>query len=108
MKALIPIVFALALAPLAALADDAAAAAPTAPPTDSLAPPACNKPSVGPKIRKADDDSNFQERVDKYKSCMEAYASAQSQLAQQHQKAANDAVAAFNDFVKEVNSRNSN
>ncbi len=103
MKAFIPVFLAIALAPLAALADGAAAAAPT----DSLAPPSCTKPSVGgAKIRAADDDSALQERVDKYKTCIEAYASAQSELAQQHQKASNDAIAAFNDFIKEVNDHN--
>jgi len=106
MKSLIPIVFALALAPLAALADDAAAAAPAAAPADTLGPPDCKKPVASVKIRMADDNSAFQEKLDAYKTCIEAYASAQSNLAQQHQTLSNKAISDFNDFVKEVNARN--
>jgi len=99
MKPLIPIAFALALAPLAALADDAAA------PADSLAPATCKKPVVSTKIRKADDDTDFQERSEAYRKCINDYVAVQSKLAQQHQDAANAAIADFNAFAKEANKR---
>jgi len=99
MKPLIPIVFALALAPLAALADDAAA------PADSLAPATCKRPPVITKMRKADDDSDFQERSEAYKKCVNDYVAVQADLSKRHQDAANAAIADFNAFAKEVNNR---
>jgi hypothetical protein len=100
MKSLIPMIFALACAPLLALAEDA--------PVDSLAPAACKRPAVSAKIRKADDDTDFQERAEAYKKCINDYVAMQSDLAQRHQNAANAAIADFNAFAKDVNTRESN
>jgi len=107
MKQLLFAAFALALLPNAAPADDSAAAA-SAPITDSLAPPQCKKPMAFNTVRKADDDSDFQERLDKYKNCITAYAAAQGELAQKHTEAANAAVADYNAFVKEMNANKQN
>jgi hypothetical protein len=97
MKRLIPIVFALACAPLLALAEDAT--------VDSLAPAGCKRPVVNTKIRKADDDTDFKERAETYKKCINDYVAVQSDLAQKHQNAANAAISDFNDFAKEANKR---
>jgi hypothetical protein len=101
MKILIPIVLAVACAPVLALADDAT--------TESVAPANCKRPTVmANKIRKADDDSDFQERSEAYKKCINDYVAVQSAAAQKHQNAANAAIAEFNDFAKEANNAKSN
>lgn len=39
-------------------------------------------------------------QVDAYKQCIQDFANAQQALAERHNKAANDAIAEFNQFVK--------
>jgi hypothetical protein len=93
------------LAPISAtLADDAAAPAATpATMDDSLAPPSCKKPVLPSKLRKADDTSDFQEKVDSYRECIKTYTQVQGALANKHIAAANGAVKDLNDFVNLVN-----
>ncbi|MDE0853855.1 MAG: hypothetical protein OSA97_05475 [Nevskia sp.] len=101
MSRIATIAFMAMLLPLsAAIADDAAA--PSA--QETIPSPNCHKPVVVTKMRKADDDSEFQEKADAYKNCINAYVDAQTKLSQLHVAAANAAIAEFNAFVKAVNS----
>jgi hypothetical protein len=70
-----------------------------------VSPPDCRKPPVITKIRKADDDSDFESRADSYKTCINDYVAAQSDLAKKHTEAANAAINQYNDFVKLVNDK---
>jgi hypothetical protein len=93
---------AFALVPLAAGAEGAAPAVTV---QDSLAPPICKKPLLITKMRKADDDSDFSDKAEAYKNCINAYADVQHQLAQKHLDAGNAAIAEFNAFAKESNEK---
>jgi hypothetical protein len=89
------------LAPMTAtLADDAAAPAAT---SEVPASNTCKKPLLPSKLRKADDTSDFQEKVDTYHACIKTYADLQGELAKKHVAAANAAIKELNDFVSEVN-----
>lgn len=88
--------------PLGAIADNAA---PAGDPQDSMAPMTCKKPAFVSSLRKVDDDSDFQGKVQAYQECVQAYAGAQNKLAQMHASAANAAIGEFNAFIKEYNER---
>lgn len=105
MNRIATLAFVAALLPIATVSADDAPAAGGATAQETIPPPDCHKPPVITKMRKADDDSDFQERADAFKACINAYADAQSKLSQQHLAAANAAISQFNDFVKEVNAR---
>jgi hypothetical protein len=72
-------------------------------PQEPIAQPTCKKPLLTTRMRKADDDSDFNEKFAAYQSCIKAYAEEQNKLGQRHLEAANAAVAEFNAFVKQVN-----
>ncbi len=98
MNRLLLAAFALALAPLAALADDPAAAAPTVP------PPNCTKPDLGGATMTRDTGvHNAQAEAQGYLDCLKAYATQEKAIAQAHGAAANKSINDYNDFVKEVN-----
>jgi len=93
------------LAPLAAVADDAAA------PADSLAGPNCTQPPL-PGAAAASNEAtriakpkgnDFNAQLQAYQVCMKAYVDAQSALSKQHIAAANAAVKQLNDFAAQVN-----
>ncbi len=114
---------ALAGAPLAAMAQDAAA--PPAVTDSGLANPTsgCKKPDIpdrdavgsGDDVavqdaslikkspKKAPPVSDFQKDFDAYRACVIAYVSTQNTLAKKHNDAANGAVNELNEFVAEAN-----
>lgn len=85
------------LAPCAVLADDAATATPQIPPPD------CHKPVMPSGVRRADDTSDFDAKVQKYQACIQNYANTQNAIAKAYIKAANDAIESFNAYIKQVN-----
>ena len=108
MKPLATIAFMAALLPFAAAFADDTPDAGAAVPQETIAPPSCKKPVIMTKVRKADGDTEFNEKAEAYKDCMNAYANAQNDLAQKHADAATAAVKAFNDFVKDVDAHKDN
>ena len=82
-----------------ALADEPA----PAPVDAATAPPACKQPPLPSKVRRADDVSEFNAKVEAYQTCIKAYINEQNVLANQHVAAANKAVAEANAFVNAVN-----
>ncbi|HWY25367.1 MAG TPA: hypothetical protein VNX47_10635 [Nevskia sp.] len=95
--------FALALAPLAALADTAAAPAATVPAV-TVPPPDCKKPDLGGvKMTRDVGVHDVQADVQAYLECLKAYATQEKNIAQAHGAAANQTINQYNDFVKEFN-----
>ena len=83
--------------PLAVLADEPADAA--------AAPPTCKKPALPSSVRRADDQSEFNEKFSAYQECIKAYVDTQNKLANLHINAANAAVTDANAFVTETNAK---
>ncbi len=83
------------LIPAAALADSTT--------TETIAPPSCKKPLLPSSVRKADDSTEFDERMDEYKACITAYVDQQTALSKAHVDAANSAITDSNAFFKTVN-----
>ncbi len=71
-------------------------------PTETIAPPTCKKPLLTTRMRKADDDSDFNEKFETYQACIKTYANEQNKAGQKHIDAANAAVADFNAFVRQA------
>jgi hypothetical protein len=88
--------------PLAASADDTASA-PGADIQDSLAPASCKQPLLPSAVRRADDTSEFDAKLELYKTCVNKYISDQNELAKRHIAAGNAAAGAFNEFAKKLN-----
>jgi len=99
MKKILLLALALQLCASSTHADESAAA-----PVDAAtAPPSCKQPALPSKVRRADDTSEFNPKVEAYQNCIKAYVNQQNVLANQHVAAANKAVAEANAFVNSVN-----
>ena len=103
MNRLTLLTIALALAPMAAFADDAAA-----PLVDSTAPPACKKPIPPSPVRRGDGDTEFQENYTAYQQCIKDYMDSQNKLAKMHVDAANAAAVDANAYAQRINEAQSN
>jgi hypothetical protein len=93
----------MALAPVMVFSSAVALAQEPPAATESIAANTCKKPTIFTRMRRADDDSQFAEKSEAYKKCIDDYVALQSDLSQKHTNAANAAVAEYNDFVKAAN-----
>ncbi|MFT4103217.1 MAG: hypothetical protein QM674_19720 [Burkholderiaceae bacterium] len=93
---------ALTLAALALLAPIIAARAQTQATESAEAMPAhnCEAPLIPPQITSQVIADQVRGQVDAYKQCIQDFANAQQALADRHNKAANAAIAEFNQFVQ--------
>jgi hypothetical protein len=105
MKRTVRISLATALAPVLVFSSAVALSQESPAVTESISANPCKKPTIYTRMRRADDDSQFAEKSEAYKKCINEYVALQSDLSQKHTNAANAAVAEYNDFVKAVNAR---
>ena|SRR5882757_5711971 len=94
MKRMIACLLFASLTPALAIADGA---------TETIASPSCKKPVQRNVVRKADDPGEYDEQIDQYKNCIQAYVDEQTKLSKQHIDAANTAIADLNTFISKVN-----
>ncbi len=71
--------------------------------TETVAGPACKKPVAPSALRKADDTSEFDDKFETYKSCVQDYAADQQKVAQKHVDAANAAINDLNAYIVQIN-----